>query len=108
MAGKRGFKLQTIHQIGKLAEDFDALLAAAVADCKSRPGMTKPREITLKVIVTPSTEDERDVVVKSLVGAKTPGRGALPYLMQATAKNELMFNPDSPIDPDQGTMFDED
>jgi hypothetical protein len=45
MTAKTIFKLETIHKVGHLAEDFDGLLTAAVADCKRRPGMQKPRKI---------------------------------------------------------------
>jgi hypothetical protein len=108
MAGTKSvFKLETIHKVGHLGEDFDALLTAAVRDCKERPAMTKAREIKLTVKVTPHKDDADDVVVQTEVTGKTPARSALPYLMQTTANNGLKFAPSSPMDPDQGELFEE-
>jgi hypothetical protein len=102
------FKLESIHKIGHLAEDFDALLTQAVRDCKERPAMAKPREIKLTVRVIPSKQSADDVEVHSVVTGKTPAREALPYLMQTTINNGLKFAPNSPMEPDQGELpFDE-
>jgi len=100
MPNKSVFKLETIHKVGHLAEDLDALLTAAVRDCKERPEMARPREIKLTIRVTPSKQEADDVVVHSVVTAKSPAREALPYLMQTTINNGLKFAPSSPMDPD--------
>jgi len=77
MAAKTFFnKLQTIHRLGHLAEDFDSLLAAAVRDCQQRPAMTKAREVRISVRITPDQTDPADVIVQAAVGAKMPGRSA--------------------------------
>ena len=107
MSAKTFFKLETIYQIGHLADDFDALLAASVHDCKQRPALAKPREVRITVRITPDKSDPADVVVHAGVGAKMPGREALPYLMQSTAQNGLRFAPSSPLEPDQGELFEE-
>lgn len=108
MAAKSVFKLETIHKVGHLAEDFDTLLTQAVRDCKERPAMAKPREIKLTVRVTPSKQEADDVIVQSVVTGKTPAREALPYLMQTTVNDGLKFAPSSPMEPDQGELpFDE-
>lgn len=108
MEAKSIFKLQSIYRVGHLAEDFDGLLTAAVRDCKERPGMQKPRDIKLVVRVTPAKDDPDDVIVASHVESKVPARQALPYRMQTTHKDGLMFAPSSPMEPDQGELFDED
>jgi len=106
-AAKSLFKLETLHKVEHLAEDFDAFLAAAVGDCKERPGMQKRRKITIDVDVLPDKEDPQDVVVVATVGSKMPARSALAYKMQSTANNGLKFAPSSPLEPDQGELFDE-
>lgn len=107
MGTKSVFKLETIHMVGHLAEDFDAMLTAAVRDCRERPAMTKPREIKLTVKVVPHKDGADDVVVAAAVTGKSPAREALPYLMQTTVNNGLKFAPSSPMDPDQGELFEE-
>jgi len=105
MPNKSVFNLETIHKVGHLAEDFDGLLTNAVRDCKERPGMQKAREIKLIVRVTPDKEDPEDVIVQSVVSGKTPAREASPYKMQTTVNNGLKFAPSSPMEPDQGELF---
>ena len=107
MAAKALFKLDTLHKVSHLAEDFEALVTEAVRDCKARPGMQKPREIKIVVKITPHKQTPDDVVVQSSIGAKTPTREADPYLMQTTVNNGLKFAPMTPMDPDQGELFEE-
>jgi hypothetical protein len=108
MSARTLFKLESLHKVGHLAEDFDGLLAQAVQDCRARPGMQKPREIKVTVKVMPDKEDPDDVIVSSAVSGKSPAREALPYKMQSTQNGGLRFAPSSPMAPDQGELpFDE-
>jgi hypothetical protein len=104
---KSVFNLASLHKIDQLRSDFDAQLKAAVADCKARPRMEKPREIKIVLRITPSPADPADVVVHSHVDTKTPSRVVLPYLMQTTVNDGLKFATDSPMQPDQDGLFDE-
>jgi len=107
MSAKTLFKLESLHKVGHLAEDFDGLLLQAVQDCRARPGMQKPREIKVTVRVMPDKQDPEDVIVTSQVTSKSPAREASPYKMQSTHNGGLKFAPSSPMEPDQGELFDE-
>lgn len=108
MASKCVFNLESVHKIGRLAEDFDAALVAAVRDCKERPGLRNPREIKLTVRVIPHPQEPEDCIVHSQVTTKSPARVADAYKMQSTHNHGLKFAPSSPMDPDQGELFEGD
>lgn len=105
---KSVFRLESLHKIDALKEDFDKLLAQAVADCRDRPGLKKAREIKLTIKISPHEQDPDDVVVEQTCTAKVPARAIDRYRMQRTHNDGLKFQPNSPIDPDQESLpFDE-
>jgi hypothetical protein len=48
-------KLETLPELkgGQLRDDFNRLLANIISDCNQRPGINKPRTLTLKLKLTP-------------------------------------------------------
>lgn len=98
---KTVFRLESLHKIDALKEDFDRQLKAAVEDCRERPGLKQAREVTVKLKIVPHAQDADDVVVHVQTTSKTPTRAIDPYRMQRTMNDGLKFQPNSPIDPDQ-------
>ena len=109
MASKSVYNLAGAQKIASLQEEFDKRVAAAVEDCRQRPGIKKAREVTLTVKLTPHPQDADDVFVDHEVKAKLPIKRIDTYRMQATNNNGLKFQPNSPEQPDQeGFDFGED
>jgi len=101
------FQAKNLHKVSGLADEFDRLITAATADCLERPGVKQKRQVSIVVDLTPNPQDVEQVIVATCVKSKTPVRGAAPYLMNTTIKNELQFQPNSPMEPDQGELFDD-
>lgn len=57
--------------------------------------------------MTPYPGDPDDVVVDTTLQSKGPARVIPAYRMQSTANNGLKFQPGSPLEPDQGDLFDD-
>lgn len=100
------FTMKNLHLIGGLADDFDAQLKTAVRDCRERPGMKKPREITIRLRCCPH-ENGDDVLVEVTTGNKMPTKVAETYRMMATAQDGLKFNPDNPETTQQTDFLEE-
>lgn len=97
---------------GLLKVIFDKYLTQIVEDCKDRPAESKPRTLTLELAFVPRSENpgrnECDGVSMAWkVKPKAPDQISRPYDM-SIRKNMLFFNPDSPDNIDQTTMFDND
>lgn len=99
--------LKTLHKIHGLEEEFDRLLGAATEDCLSRPGIKKTRQIMIVVDVMPNPNDVEQCFVKPYIKNKMPVRKGSDYVMNTTVKNELTFQPNSPMEPDQGGLFED-
>lgn len=55
---------------GELAAEFNRKLRLAIEDCQDEERVDKPREITMKVLITPDGHGYYDI--KSEVGVKWP------------------------------------
>lgn len=104
--------LRKIDQ-GLIVAAFDAELAALVKDCDERPLEDKPRELTLKLKLTPDPQGsaggvylDKVNVEFELVGKRPVSRTRV-YTMTAKHDHTLAFQPESPDDPDQGTIAEE-
>lgn len=53
-------KLETLHLIPGLAEDFDQQVMVMVEDCKKRPAINKARKIKLEIEIKPHPQDPDD------------------------------------------------
>lgn len=93
----------SLHAIDGLAADFDSQLAAAVLDCRERPGNNGARKIKICVEVSPC-ETGDDVTVHVTTESRSPSRRLADYRMMATRNGGLKFNPQSPSDPNQETL----
>lgn len=92
---------------GELAQNFDALLAAAVRDCVERPTVEKKRTVSIVINVTPVRDSDgtcSDVVLDVQTPAKTPAKQLQPHVMRATVSGGLRYAPDSPTNPDQQVL----
>jgi len=101
-------KLSTLHDIDKGVAEilFDREIAKAIADCRDRAALQKPREVTLKVRLVPHQNDPEDVIVTlEVTPCKVPGSVSDPVRMQTNGKNEATFQSesnDNPHQPDLG------
>jgi hypothetical protein len=85
--------LQTLHLLSEdLQRDFDQQLAAAVADCKARPAIDKPREIKLQLRIKPHLSDPEDVLIEPVTTTKTPSRHIDGIRARRSAKGQLQFD----------------
>ena len=73
--------LSTVSALDEAVElAFNQALEAAYKDCVDRPGLSKGREITLKLVLKPDP-DERHITMLDAatidveVGSKIPGKG---------------------------------
>ena len=103
------FDLRTLHQLGDgtLADDFAATLQGLVKDCLARPGIEKKRQVSIVIDVLPHANQDGtcdDVEIRVQVASKAPARQVTPYVMRATVQGQLRYAPDSPGNPDQGTL----
>ena len=86
-------KLSTLHNLSAaLAKDFDEQLAAAVADCKARPAISKPREVKITLRVKPHLDDVDDVLIEPITTTKTPARQLDPIRARRSVRNQLQFD----------------
>ncbi len=104
MARNQVFNLKSIGKISDLELSFDEQLASCVRDCMERPGLSRTREVTLKVRLTPYVEDPDEVDVECEVSSKVPTRKIDKYHMLITTQGGLKFQPDAPLSPDQNTL----
>jgi hypothetical protein len=100
------FLLKNMHLVQGLADDFDGQIQTMVRDCKERPGMKRPREITIRVRLTPH-ENGEDVLLEVTTGNKLPTKMAEKYRMMTTTNHGLKFNPDNPETPQQSDFLEE-
>lgn len=97
--------------LGKVHEGFQSHLARAASDCRDRPLESKARKVVLEIALAPRPDpsgetDEVDVQVQIL--SKIPAHRTKVYPMALFRNGTVGFNPDSPDNPDQATMFSED
>lgn len=106
------FKLENIKELdnGKPAIAFNQAVKRAVEDILDRPGMSKPRSVTLKVILSPTVDtvgELYDVKVKAEVNESIPKRASQVYSMGARKGGMLVFNEMSPGNIHQKTIDDD-
>lgn len=86
-------ELSTLHMLSPdLADDFSQQVEAAVADCRQRSSLAKPRIVELKLTITPHPEDPDDVLIEPVTTRKTPARHIMPIRARRTTKNQLQFD----------------
>jgi hypothetical protein len=85
-------KLETLHLIPGLAEDFDQQVAVMVDDCKKRPAIVKGRRIKLEIEIKPHPQDPDDVLIFPLTSAKSPSRAIDPIRGRRTRQGQLQFD----------------
>jgi hypothetical protein len=106
--------LQTIHDLDpRVAAMVESHLATLARDCISRPTDKKPRRLTLQISAKPiplvDPNDGRNVdceTVEIEIAAKItiPNHRSRDFRMNVT-RGGFSFNPDSPDNPNQSTLF---
>jgi len=99
------FNAKSLCKLGDFEERFNELVAFATRDCLDRPGMEKPREILVKIKLTPDKTDRANVLVSTQLSGKRPVQPIDEYRMATNAACELSFQPAFPMEPDQSDMF---
>ena len=88
---------------------FDKEIAKSIADCRDRPRLLRPREVTVKLKMHPHPQDEEDVVIAIEVAqAKLPGAVTDTVRMQTNAKGEATFRSEFNDNPHQQSLYDGD
>jgi len=88
--------LKSLHLFSPdLAEDFDSQLSAAVADCRERPSLKAKREVNIRLVIIPHSDDPDDVTIEAITTRKPPARKLDPIRARRTARNQLQFDFDT-------------
>ncbi len=111
LAGLTELNLSTLEQIdgGTAVEMFKVEMLHAVRDCDDRPALKKPRTVTLECVITPESDDHGVLLGVSLdfhVKSKVPMRKTKPVHAFVDSKGRVLFNPNSPDNVNQQTIFD--
>lgn len=108
--------LENLKQLdfGKIIAAFDHEREHVVKDCLDRPQDPKPREVCIRFIFKPvSDETSRTIDCDSIdvgceVSSKVPKRRTAIYSMKPKNSGELTFHPDLPSDAEGSTLYDPD
>lgn len=96
---------------GVVAAMLNAHIRRAAQDCADRPGDVKPRLITLTIGIVP-VPDQSGVADKAAaqcaVKSKMPDHKSRPVSLILKPNGNLLFNPDSLENVDQGTLLGDD
>ena len=93
---------------GEIREAFEDALKRCRLDCQSRPGVQKPRKVSITANLVPICDDNGKLGscdVQFEVTDSLPKRVSPNYNMKAT-RTGLLFNEESPQDVNQGTLDD--
>lgn len=85
-------KLETLHLIPLLAEEFEAQVSALVADCHRRPGLNKKRTLKIELEITPTTDDAEDVFIQPVISSKRPSMAIDKVRGRRTRQGQLQFD----------------
>lgn len=85
-------KLETLHLIPGLEDDFNGQLEALIADCKRRPSMAKARTLEVKLKIEPHEADPEDVWIVPVIQSKRPATQIDPIRGRRTRAGQLQFD----------------
>lgn len=103
------FKCESLASIdsGRIGVAIDQAVARAHRDCADRPGVEKPRVVTLQIVLIPVAQDGQgdldSVNVEFRVRESIPLRSSKRYNMRSDGR-ELRYNELSPEDHAQTTI----
>lgn len=104
------FTFSTLDMIdgGRVATALQKEIQKAVMDVRDRPGMKKPRVVTLQVMLSPAeveegTADVESAEVQFRMRSSYPER-SIKTVMAVQKSGRLLFNDLSPRDPRQKTI----
>ena len=86
------FKLENLHLIPGLQEDFNRQVEALVADCKQRPALAKARSVKLEIEIEPHVSDPEDVWIRPKLSTKRPATSIDPIRGRRTRAGQLQFD----------------
>jgi hypothetical protein len=86
------FKLEQLHLVPGLAEDFNRQVAALVADCKQRPALKKKRIIKIEIEIEPHANDPEDVWIVPKLSTRRPATQIDPIRGRITKAGQLQFD----------------
>lgn len=107
--------LENLKQLdfGKIIAAFDSEREHVVKDCLDRPQDPKPREVVIRFVFKPITDEtSRTIDCDSIdvgceISSKVPKRRTQIYSMKPRQDGNLNFHPDLPLDPTGSTLYDD-
>ena len=85
--------LARLHELSPdLTADFTHQLSVAVRDCKEKPQVKDPREVTVKLKIRPHPEDGDDVLITPVTTIKMPPRKNESIRARRTHRGQLQFD----------------
>ena len=111
--GLQKLTIKTLPNVdfGKAALAFQRHLERAVQDCDDRPGVKKARKVSIQLSITPVPEVDGNTIncyaAKGVltVTSKIPNHETQEIDFGVRANGDLVFNPESPGNHRQATMF---
>lgn len=91
-------KLQNLEHVkdGLIAREINGALYSLFQDCKDRPLLKKPRELTIKVTITPNGDEILDAArVGFQVNSKRPGFSYAREMKATSRLNGFGFSGDT-------------
>lgn len=92
---------------GVIAIAVDSELKRVIADCRDREGESKPRKITLELLISPLTDQcghADDVETQFTIKSSVPSRRTKAYRMGMRRDDTVFFQEDSLMEPSQNTL----
>lgn len=105
--------LETLNQIdgGKVQEALNHHLKRVAMDCKDRPADATARTVTMTIKLVPDMEPDGSCERCRMAvefASKVPNHRTRAIEIGLKANGTPVFNPDSPTNVDQSTMFGDD
>jgi hypothetical protein len=103
--------LETLGEMGLgiTSKMLEKHIRRAAVDCNERPSDASPRRVTLELQFSPVANAEDGscelVEVACVCKSKVPDHKTRRFSMKVKANGMLLFNPDSPENPNQSTML---
>lgn len=82
----------TLHRLPAVQEELDSRLRDAIRDCATKPQLKQARVVRLEIRLTPSKNDDDDVIVEPRVSSKFPARPLEPITARRTRGGQLQFD----------------
>jgi hypothetical protein len=108
----RRFTTSSLAEVdgGRFAVALEQLVALAAGDCDDRPDDKKVRKVTIEIAMRPVyiNQELRDIKVQFKSKCSVPQKQSSEISFGVRPGGALFFNPDSPADVNQASLYGDD